>query len=165
MKKLLILSLSLLSALICSCDLLEIPTKDPELGEFSGLEYFIDMSQTNKFNESSFCKTWVLSSSSQQIYIDGSLESTADFDLWMPQCTFRKDHTMTFGDTEGKWLYSHNYILLNYSGGYTSYEVVDVKKSTLTLREEEYPVGGPFTPFIYDKSGEHRFFIIRYKAK
>lgn len=144
------------------------PTPDPELGVmFKGLEYWIDMSQTNQFNESLFCNDWILSKVMLETYVDGVLTKTQDYtDRWaVMEYTFNDDHTMYYGGEKGWWLYSHNCLMWKVFGGNNVKEVVKSEKDALYLKEEDLPVGGPVTPYFKDKSGEHSFWIFQYTLK
>lgn len=156
------------------------PTPDPDLGEqFKTMEFWIDMSQTNKFNESLFFNEWTLSKVTMETYVDGVLTETEErADLFHArELSIRKDYTVSIKNTlnpdkpqistlEGVWLYSHNTIMwkLN-NGSYYSYEVAEAKADALSLKEESLPVGGPVTLYFKDKSGEHRFFVYEYTPK
>jgi hypothetical protein len=145
------------------------PTPDPELGEeFKAMEHWIDMSQTNKFNESLFCNEWTLSKVTMETYVDGVLTETEDRKVSTKELSIKKDYTVTIKNStlKGIWLYSHNTIMwkLN-NGSYYSYEVVEAKTDALSLKEEDLPVGGPVTPYFKDKSGKHRFFVYEYTPK
>lgn len=144
------------------------PTPDPDLGTmFKSMESWIDMSQTNKFNESLFCNDWILSKVMLETYVDGVLTEAKDCtDKWaVMEYTFNNDHRMIGMGDNGWWLYTHNCLMWKVSGGFQSYEVVKSDKDALHLKQEDYPVGGPITPYFKDKSGIHSFWILEYTVK
>lgn len=161
MKKYYLLLIVAFTSLICSC------IKDPGLNdEFADMEWWIDMSQHNRFNERYFYNDWKGSKMLREVYVDGVLQSSEDrTDFWGKESfTLNKDHTIAFNGTKGDWLYSHNCLMFYISGGYNWYEVLECKPGFLRLRQEQYPEGAPFTPYYKDKSGKHRFSIFEYKG-
>lgn len=153
----------ILSSLFFSCT----KTEDGESnGYFRDLEPLIDMSQTNQYNESLLCNTWILSKVIRETYVDGVLvDSEDETESWSKmEYTFRKDHSMSYGGSNGRWLYTHNHLIWKCPGGYV-YEVTKAGLGVLHLKQEVYPDGGSFTPFLKDKSGKHYFWVFQYKAK
>jgi hypothetical protein len=72
------------------------PTPDPDLGEnFEEIAFFIDLSQTNKFNESLFCNEWTLSKVTMETYVDGVLTETEDRKVSTKELSIKKDYTVT----------------------------------------------------------------------
>ena len=141
------------------------PTSDAELGDnFKAFESWIDMSQTNRFNESLFCNDWTLSKVTYETYVDGILTETQDATDWWSKMEYsiKDDHTLRSGSSNGIWLYSHNFIMMKFNGGYYYYEVVESKPDELCLKSEEFPIGITFIPYYTDKSGEHNFNIFEY---
>lgn len=162
-----ILFLVLLIPFLFSCEKLERPTKDPELGEFEMFEKSIDTSQKNRYKESRFYHHWVLSAVSREVYLDGQLESSnSESGLGEEEFSLYKDHTMTYFKSKGIWLYSHDYLFLKHDGSYYAYSVENCRFGSLVLKEEEYTQGnGGTTPFWIDKSGKHTFYVYKFKAK
>jgi hypothetical protein len=136
------------------------PTPDVPFGDFSGAAYGLDTSSSNKFNESQFLYHWAVAKVTIQTYIDGEYVSSEDATSYIgtnDEYTFREDHTMFPG---WKWIYTHNCILWKtIYGGYYGYEVVDVHPGVLIWKKEEFPDGGPITPYVKDPKGEHVFYI------
>ena len=163
MKANVLFTIFILASSFCSCGKYE----NPDLGEFEAIKNGIDMTQNNKYDESRFCKDWVLSKVLYETYVDGVLEKTEDHtDYWgKMEYSLRNDHTMTYWGSKGIWLYSHNCLLMKHDGSYYSYEVVKVTSDALHLKEEDVPVGGPYTLFFKDKNGKHCFNVFEYKAQ
>lgn len=124
MRKLLYLCAIVL--VVSSCDNLFEPklrpTPDPELGDdFKLYESWIDMSQTNRFNESLFCNDWILSKVTYEKYLDGVLTETEDITDTFAKDWFslKDDHTIRtsipvtpyFKDKSGK----HCFMILGYT--------------------------------------------------
>ena len=124
MRKLLYLCAIVL--VVSSCDNLFEPklrpTPDSELGDdFKLYESWIDMSQTNRFNESLFCNDWILSKVTYERYMDGVLTETEDITDTFAKDWFslKDDHTIRtsipvtpyFKDKSGK----HCFMILEYT--------------------------------------------------
>ena len=141
------------------------PTPDAELGEdFKIFESWIDLTQTNQFNESLFVNNWILSQVTRETYVDGVLTKTQDVtDLWATsEYSIMEDHTIRTKSSKGIWLYSHNILMLNFNRLYYNYEVVESRADILSLKAEEYPEGIDISPYHKDKSGTHHFNIFEY---
>ena len=113
------------------------PTSDAELGDnFKAFESWIDMSQTNRFNEGLFCNDWTLSKVTYETYVDGILTETQDATDWWSKMEYsiKEDHTLQSGSSKGVWLYSHNFIMMKFNGVYHYYEVVESKPDELCLK-------------------------------
>lgn len=161
MKSLHLISIALLAVILSSCN------KDPDLGDFQRMENQIDMSQTNKYNEASLQRTWVVTACSQERYEDGNLVSTTDIKSDIGNCfQLRKDHLIfADGKSAGNWLYSHNYLLTRYGKSYYAQEVAMDGADVLYLKSENQPEGAPFSWYFQDKSGTHVFTVQELHAK
>lgn len=144
---------------LCSCEKNELV-----LGEFECCEHLIDMTQKNKYEESLFCNDWIVSKVYYETFVDGYLQSKEDqTDKWIGhEVSFLVDYTMIFGGCLGSWLYSHNYLMLHYSGFYQVAEVVLLTKERLLFQIEFLTSG---IPFFQDKSGTHCFWVYEYQAR
>lgn len=138
--------------------------EDPDLGEFKNCERLIDMTQKNKYDESLFCKDWVVSKVYYEIYVDGTLQSSEDkTDCWIGhEISLTNDHKLVYGGAFGSWLYSHNYLLCHYYDLFEVAEVIQLTKDVLHIKEEFLAADNPF---FYDKSGTHYFWKYEYCAK
>lgn len=98
------------------------PTPDSELGDdFKLYESWIDMSHTDRFNESLFCNDWILSKVTYERYLDGVLTETEDITDTFAKDWFslKDDHTIRtsipvtpyFKDKSGK----HCFMILEYT--------------------------------------------------
>lgn len=165
MKKLFLLAFAILSMLL-SCGKME----DPDLGEFRRWESYIDMSQKNKFDESLFCKEWVVDKVYLVTYVDGKQrfkeDRTNDVIPWN-NYVFKKDHSMSYGEEKGCWLYSHNHLMWQmpfFDIFSAAMEVQNVTSDALTLKCEIMQPDRQ-TPFFKDKSGTHVFYVLQLNAK
>lgn len=150
--------LALLFAVVLSSSCQKIV--DPELGAFQDMDFLIDMSQHNQYNADMFCKSWVRSKVTYEVYVDGIRTDSSDVthEWGNTGFTLRSDGTMTLGKENGQWLYSHNYLL--WSTGCWAQEVVKIDIDTLYLRWEQLLSA---SPFFVDNSGEHHFYIFEYR--
>lgn len=172
MKRITVLSFLFLCFFMCSCNKEQnkdqpLPTPDTaDLGEFQLIAGYVDLSQQNRFNESLFCDDWILAKVTRERYVDGVLKDIEDATPWWEKMEYiiRNDHTIRYCGVDGIWLYSHNTLMWRIEG-YYSYEVVGAEEGVLRLKQEDYPVGVPFTPFFKDKRGEHYFYVFEYHAK
>lgn len=130
------------------------------------VEYWIDMSQSNKCDQSKFVGDWVLTKVDYEVYVDGELTETTDITShWgAMEYSFNSDGTMYYG-TKGRWTYSYNFLIWEVWGGLYSYEVVDVSETKLVYKGEDYFLGGTKPPFYHDKSGRHCFDVFEYTRK
>ena len=155
---------SALSLALCSCQKEEYD----DLGEFERLRSSIDMSQTNRFDESLFSNDWMAKEWGAEIYVDGVFNDSdivENTGMLTVSLSLREDHTVTFRNKEGKWRYYHNHLLIHLYGEYYAYEVMGLSSGTLKLRQEQYELGAPaIDPFFVDKSGKHHFYVIEYCA-
>lgn len=167
MKRITALALLSLSFFICSCNKEQNSSPDAaDLGEFQLIAGYIDLSLQNQYNESLFCNDWVLAKVTRERYVDGVLKETTDVTQWWSKMEYiiRNNHTIRYGGDEGVWLYSHNTLMWRLSG-YYSYEVAGAEEGILKLKQEDFPIGAPFTPFFKDNRGEHYFEVFEYHAK
>ena len=157
MNKLYLLAFAIIS-LLCSCGKMN----DPDLGEFHEMESFIDMSQKNQFDSKLLCNKWIRSKVTYEVYMDGVRESSTDVTHEWGKGTMdlilRDDNTMTIGSENGRWLYTHNYLL--WTPGMWALEVLKVDKNSLNLRIE-FPYEDMF---FVNNSGRHDFYIFEYQA-
>lgn len=169
MKKFFLSPFVILS-LLFSCGKLE----DPDLGKFQDWESYIDLSQKNRFDESLICKEWVVDKVYKEVYVDGKLQfkedHTNDVIPW-PNYVFHNDYSMSRGESEGYWLYSHNYLMWRipsipiFSYFFSYYgEVQNVTADALTVKGEVLKSSEQI-PFFKDKSGTHVFSLFQLKAK
>ena len=132
MKKLFLVLTAFLS-LLFSCEKVE----DPDLGSFRSWEPYLDMSQKNRFDESLFCKEWVVRKRYLETYVDGIIQFKEDhtYDSTLYNYIFNGDYTMSYGTLTGSWLYSHNYLMWRLPIGIFSaaMEVQNVTSDVLTL--------------------------------
>ena len=153
-----------LSLALCSCQKEEYD----DLGEFERLRSSIDMSQTNRFDESLFSNDWMAKKWGGEFYVDGVLDDSDIVEDTGPlkvTLSLRDDHTVTFKNKDGVWRYYHNHLLIHLYGEYFSYEVMELSSGTLKLRQEQYELGAPpIDPYFVDKSGSHYFYVIEYCA-
>ena len=172
MKRAAILSFLVLAGILCSCEKYDRPGEKAasraELDDLykayeSLIEYY---PEKNRFKESFICNDWILAKVTRETYVDGVLVQTSDeTDSWVKmKYSFRKNHRMSYGGSNGVWMYTHNMLLWVYTGCYYGYEVVEAKAGVLQLKVEEGQLGGVWTPFIISKSGEHHFNIYEYHA-
>ena len=157
MRKLILFSFAIVSSLLCACGKM-----DPDLGEFQDMEFLIDMSQKNQYNKALLCNQWILSKVTNEVYKDGVCESSTDVTHEWGKGTMdlilRDDNSMTIGSENGRWLYSHNYLL--WTPGWWAQEVLKVDKNSLILRLEL-----PFDELYFiNSSGRHDFYIFEYRA-
>lgn len=162
MKKLFLVLTAFLS-LLCSCEKVE----DPDLGSFQSWEPYLDMSHKNRFDESLFCKEWVVNKRYLETYVDGILQFKEDHtgDSTVYNYIFNGDYTMSYGTLTGSWLYSHNYLMWRLPIGIFSaaMEVQNVTSDVLTLKCEVLQSDSDI-PFYKDKSGKHFFSILELEA-
>ena len=161
MKKYVVLIISILSFFAASCSKLE---TNSDL--VKDVKYLIDMSQKNKFNMSDFEGNWILNKVVYETYVDGELTDTEDHTTYWAtmECSFYSDGTMYDGGN-GRWTYSHNFLIWQIYGGYYVSEVVNVNDTKLIYKREDYPCGVPIKPFYEDKSGKHCFDVFEYVRK
>ena len=172
MKRTAILSFLVLAVVLCSCEKFDRPgeqaASQAELDNlYKAFESLVERyPEKNRFKESFICNDWILAKVTRETYVDGTLVNTSDVTgYWAKmEYSFRKNHRMSYGGSNGVWMYSHNLLLWVYDGCYYSYEVVGAKAGLLQLKAEEYPAGIPWTPFIIDTSGKHYFYICEYRA-
>ncbi|MBQ7640330.1 MAG: hypothetical protein IJS91_04990 [Bacteroidales bacterium] len=154
---------STLLFLACSCHQQDNPQKsEAETAEFlSDFEFLtrIDLSKENLFKEGDLYGDWKITTVFQEIYIDGTLNSSTDVTsgLTSSLITLRGDHTAGNNKT---WLYAYNYLFIKNGSAYSYWEVANLESDFLRLKKEENPVGSDsFIPYYKDKSGEHRFSV------
>lgn len=139
-------------------------TEEPDLGEFQHCEHLIDLTQQNKYDETLFCKEWVLSKVYYETYVDGILQSAEDHTESDAGFTisFHDDHTMSYGGVKGSWLYTHNHLLTHFHIFYEVNEVIQMTNDLLLFKQEFRPSGAPF---FKDPSGTHYFWVYEYVSK
>lgn len=153
---------STLLFLACSCHQQDNPKPETETAEFlSDFEFLtrIDLSKENLFKEGDLYGDWKITTVFQEIYIDGTLNSSTDVTsgLTSSLITLRGDHTAGNNKT---WLYAYNYLFIKNGSAYSYWEVANLESDFLRLKKEEYPAGSDsFIPYYKDKSGEHRFSV------
>lgn len=154
------LLVAIVVSMLCSCN----KTEDPDLGEFQHCEHLIDMSQQNKFEETLFCKEWIISEVYYETYVDGVLQSAEDHTESHAGFTvsFQDDHTLFYGDAKGSWLYTHNHLLMHFHTFYEVNEVIQLTSDLLTFKQEFRPSG---LPYFKDPSGIHYFWVYECVSK
>ena len=154
---------STLFFLACSCHQPDNPQKSETettvfLSDFEDLTR-IDLSKENLFKEGDLYGDWKITTAFQEIYIDGTLNSSTDVTsgLTSSLISLRADHT---ADNNKTWLYAYNYLFIKNGSAYSYWEVANLESDFLRLKKEAYPVGADsFIPYYINKSGEHRFSV------
>ena len=160
----------MLLAFACSEIDNNIVSSSPLPGSFSGLEFFMDTTQSNRFNPDKFCQDWEFVSTQLEVWEDGTLKETRDVDYIFPyrSLSFEKNGLMAAENMKGNWYYAYNFLMIDVSqtgGSIYWYEVEQLTGSKMVLREEDYLVGGPIVTFRQDPSGIHHFELFTYVKK
>ncbi len=158
---LLVFCAMLLRAVACNT----LDNTDPDaddLGRFSVFDGWVDKTQVNQFTQSAFCHDWQHTTTRIETWVDGKVTEDKEVTNWYPYraMTFRKNDSMRADGMEGWWLYKYNCLFIDVSmsgGSNYVYEVVELNRNKMIIREEEYPCGIPFVPYHKNPAGEHHF--------
>ena len=136
--------------------------------EFFGLE-LVSKLQQNVYKEADFCHEWEYKGTKTEIWIDGVVTEVRDGGLipYNPM-KFDADGTMVAQGMAGHWKYEYNHLFIDVShtgGSNYFYKIDELSGKRMILREEDYPVGGPFKTFDQDPSGKHIFWVMTYERK
>lgn len=159
----------LLLSLLIACFACSAPKQyeDPQLGEFGNAGLYLNLENTNTFDERLFCREWTPKSIILETYEDGIYKKSENVSSWIGESkiVLHSDYTLTSESGSGVWLYSHNYLLWRCGNNYHGREVIKVDNDSLVLREEVFQEGVDCIPYYKSVAGIHAFMIYEYQSK